>query len=116
MKKLKSAVTFFRKQLGFKGNTQHNGRGVYEMEIDYDWDYPRNVEEQIRHCLKNWEMKGMVEKVEDDEKFLVITLKDELFERETWLDNVETYPNQCYRVLYYGKKNHSLGVTMNTSR
>lgn len=39
MSKIKSAVSFFRKQLKIKGRTQHNGRGCYEME------YNCNVEE-----------------------------------------------------------------------
>ena len=34
MQKIKSGVTFFRKQLKIKGKSQHLGRGFYKMEFD----------------------------------------------------------------------------------
>ncbi len=34
MQKIKSGVTFFRKQLKIKGKSQHLGRGFYRMEFD----------------------------------------------------------------------------------
>jgi hypothetical protein len=31
---IKSSVSFFRKQLGYKGKSLHNGRGAYECDVE----------------------------------------------------------------------------------
>jgi hypothetical protein len=36
--KIKSVCTYIRKTLKTKGITQHNGRGVFEMEFDINFD------------------------------------------------------------------------------
>jgi hypothetical protein len=113
---MKSAVSFFRKQLGYKGRSQHNGRGVYEMDIDHEEDYAFNgtVEDRIRFCLEKWQTKGLVEKVEETDQSIKITLKDELFDRPDYLNDpaLKGLDNQSYRTLYYGKKFQTLGVVM----
>ena len=34
MKKINSCVSFFRRQLKIKGQSEHTGRGAYEMDFD----------------------------------------------------------------------------------
>jgi len=103
MKKMTSATTFFRKQLGYKGQSQHNGRGVVVMDIDDDVT-AAEVEMKIRACLDRWLDKNMVEEIQEDEYGLRITLKASLFETGSW--------HESYRCLAFGKKTGHVGVVM----
>jgi hypothetical protein len=111
---MKSAVTFFRKQLGFKGSTDHNGRGVYVMDISDSTITADDVNQRIRHCLPKWESKDMVEKVVEDAQYISITLKDELFDIPEWKAKYAdmSIPNNSYRTLCFNKTYGSLGVVM----
>lgn len=69
---VKSWVSFVRKQLGFKGYTEHSGRGSYWCYIapHVTWeDFKRRVEQ----LLPKWQERGVVESAEiTDEKINVM--------------------------------------------
>lgn len=90
---VKSTVSFFRKELGFKGKTRHNGRGVYEMELKFDksLECDLDIEQRIRDCLKKWTNNGWVEKVIDNEMYLSIVM-------------TEAVGGNYYRTLRFNKK------------
>lgn len=57
---MKSVVTMVRRQLGYKGKTQHNGRGGYDMQL------PKGTKWMELHgrafdLFHKWEKEGIVE-------------------------------------------------------
>lgn len=111
---MKSAVTFFRKQLGFSGSTQHNGRGVYEMEINDDDITTGDIEQRLRYRLQQWQTKDMIEKLEEDTQYISITLRDSLFDVPKWKQQFGDmiFDNNSYRTLCFNKQYGNLGVIM----
>lgn len=78
--KPKSATSFVRAQLGFKGATEHSGRGCYLCYVDTTWeDFVRKVDTK----LDTWREKDLVEKSEISilEDKLVVVFKDGPFEK-----------------------------------
>lgn len=109
MKPLKSAVTFFRKQLGFRGASQHNGRGVFEMDIT-DAVTKEDIELKLRQCIDKWHDKDIIQSVTEDDRFLSVILKDSIFQPGPWTEYTKT--NQSYRQLSFNKQYGCLGVCM----
>lgn len=106
---LKSAVTFFRRELGLRGQTEHNGRGTYEMDVDDDLT-TAELEARLRSCVAKWQTKGLIERVDEDARCINVTLLDNLFPPKSYL----TFNNarQPYRTLVFHKANGALGVCM----
>lgn len=73
MNKPKSAVSWMRKQLGVKGKTLHNGRGVFECFTDLS---DKEVLSIAKTKLEEWKEVDLVEEVNEDENWLVVKLKD----------------------------------------
>lgn len=95
---MKSAVSFVRKELGFKGKTFHNGRGVYEMETNDPNLTIDEIGRRVEYCVNKWKSKGWIEKVEEDsDKFLVVTFRKDLFD-------------PSYRTFLFGKMYGNLGI------
>jgi len=74
MKQIKSAVSFFRKELGIKGKTRHNGRGFYDMDYDCTRD---ELESRIKDKIEDWCADGIVETVEYSSTRVAVRLKKE---------------------------------------
>jgi hypothetical protein len=71
MKKLQSAVSWMRKQLGVKGKSVHSGRGSYECSVDIGED---KVLERVKNKIAKWEENGMIEEVKEYEEYLSVKL------------------------------------------
>ena len=83
-----SALSFVRKSLKVKGRSQHNGRGGYECAFDCSTE---ELCQRVRDLLPEWEKLGVVENVEEDKHFLIVTLKD-------------LFKDEYYRKFYFRKK------------
>jgi len=95
---IKSAVSFFRKQLNVKGTSIHNGRGAYEM--DYDCTVDELAERIAVLTVQHADMLN----VADDGKWTEITLKKELA------------PDQAYRTLMFNADNGMLYCIMSADQ
>ena len=71
--KSKSACSWMRKQLGVKGKTLHNGRGVFECFTNLN---DQEVLSVAKSKLEKWKEIDLVEDVNEDENWLVVKLKD----------------------------------------
>lgn len=72
------ALTFVRKQVKLKGKSVHEGRGYYDCYIDNM--EPKDVLNEVRKCVKNWQDLGYVSKFEDKGNNINVELKKEYFE------------------------------------
>jgi hypothetical protein len=69
-----SAVTWMRNQLKAKGFTSHNGRGVFECEVNN-----LTAKELYNKALQKidmWKEKEIIESVENKDNCLIVKLKD----------------------------------------
>lgn len=72
----KSLVTFIRKQLGFKGKSQHNGRGAYECSADCE---PGVLYNKVSLKIAEWQKAGLTEKVNVRIEGVEIIFKESIF-------------------------------------
>jgi hypothetical protein len=108
MAQIKSGVTFFRKQLGFRGRSEHNGRGVYEMEMlndDYDPVDAGVIIARAREVAKKLVEENKVD-VEEDGTFLTITIKSHLVDNP----HPNFLGNAPYTTLSVGLRYGQVGV------
>lgn len=111
---IKSAVTFFRKQIGLRGKTQHNSRGAFEMSFE-DGITVDNLVNTSRNVMNSLKSKGMLEMFEEDEQTIKFVLRDDLF--NSTCSTEFTGKNQAYRKIVvlkqpvFGKPYAYVGMT-----
>jgi hypothetical protein len=93
--KMNSICTFIRRQLKIKGATEHNGRGVYEM--DYDCSY-EELRKKIDDKVAVWQQQNLIELVDEDDNWISVKFVEQMTE------------GGYYRSFALGKKHHHLGV------
>jgi len=69
----KSITTFIRRELGFKGKTEHSGRGAYFMQFEGADQADLMVE--VLKKVPTWIRDGFVDTVEHTEEALIIEFK-----------------------------------------
>jgi hypothetical protein len=115
MKPIKSSVTFFRKQLGFKGKSEHNGRGVYEMFFSDEDLETNDIILRLRTLIDKWHAKDIIDVVTEDEKFLTVSIKTECFAIPEYLkdpdmSSISLLWKESYRTLCVNKQCGAVGV------
>lgn len=77
-----SAITFLRRQLGYKGKSEHWGRGFYVMMAHNPVTY-EELKSKIESKLDRWKEKGYVESYtqtdEDGEERIELILSSKKF-------------------------------------
>lgn len=87
MAKIKSVPTFLRKQLKIKGATSHNGRGVYEMDMNCE---TKELQSSVYTKLGQWKEQGIVESSVFNERDAGVVFKEDAMESK-YYRHVEFY-------------------------
>lgn len=75
----KSLVTFIRKELGFKGKSEHSGQGFWCMDSE-EVLYYSDVKIKIESLLPKWRKKHLVVKAEITDEGLNIQFAKTVFD------------------------------------
>ena len=75
----KSLVTFIRKELGFKGKSEHSGRGFWTMSSEEELSYG-DIAGKIQSLLPKWRKKHLVVKAEVTDEGLSILFAKTVFD------------------------------------
>lgn len=79
---MKSTTSFIRQQLKIKGKSEHNGRGVWGMDMTEGYNY-FEVLERINNKMALWKSNGLVESYEQTEeegvRTVIIKFNEEIF-------------------------------------
>lgn len=75
----KSLVSFIRKELGWKGKTEHTGRGAWWMHATDDVTYDEKLS-KVKSLLPKWREKGLVMDMEENEDGFAILFSGSHFD------------------------------------